>query len=57
MIVKVQNFKDGWIGPYEEQMYFNVEKVYRIKDKTENEFLQLKIKEQEQLGKTIEKLA
>ncbi len=49
MIVKVQQFKDGWVGPYEEQIYSNVERVYRIKDRQENEFLQLKIKEQDQL--------
>ena len=49
MIVKVQQFKDGWVGPYEEQIYFNVEKIYRRKDEEDNEYLQLKIKEQEQL--------
>lgn len=49
MIVKVQQFKHEGIRPYEEQIYFNVEKIYRRKDEVEDEFLQLKIKEQEQL--------
>ena len=49
MIVKVQQFKDGYVGVYEEQIYSNVERIYRIHDKVEDEFLQLKIKEQEHL--------
>lgn len=49
MIVKVQQFKDGWVGAYEEQIYSDVERVYRIKDKNEDEFIQLKIKGQELL--------
>ncbi len=49
MIVKVQQFKDNWVGVYEEQIYSNVEKVYRVKDKVDNEFLQLKIKNQDLL--------
>lgn len=48
MIVKVQTFKDGFIGPYEEQIHFNVEKIFKKKDKIENDFLYLKIKNQEE---------
>ena len=71
MIVKNQQFKKDIVGVWEEQIYSNVERVYRIKDKEDNEFIQLKIKGQELLelipvtytdkkmndeGKTIEKL-
>lgn len=49
MIVKNQQFKDKVVGVWEEQIYSNVERVYRIKDKADNEFIQLKIKGQELL--------
>lgn len=49
MIVKNQQFKDKLIGVWEEQIYSNVERVYRIKDKNEDEFIQLKIKGQDLL--------
>lgn len=49
MIVKVQQFKKNVVGIYEEQIYSEVERVYRIKDKIEDEFIQLKIKGQEHL--------
>ena len=49
MIVKNQQFKDNVVGVWEEQIYSNVERVYRIKDDNEDEFIQLKIKGQELL--------
>ena len=49
MIVKNQQFKKDIVGVWEEQIYSNVERVYRIKDKEDNEFIQLKIKGQELL--------
>lgn len=49
MIVKNQQFKDNAVGVWEEQIYSDVERVYRIKDKADNEFIQLKIKGQELL--------
>ena len=48
MIVKVQHFKDGIIEVYEEQIYSNVEKVFRFRDKNEDEFIELKITNQEE---------
>lgn len=47
MIVKNQQFKKDVIGVWEEQIYSNVEKVYRRKDKADNEFIELQIKGQE----------
>ena len=44
MIVKVQHFKDGFIGVYEEEIYANVEKIFRFRDINQDEFLNLKIK-------------
>lgn len=49
MIVKVQQFKDGIVGVYEEQIYSDVQRIYRVKDKVEDEFIQLKIKGQDLL--------
>lgn len=49
MIVKNQQFKDNVVGVWEEQIYSNVERIYRIKDKNDDEFIQLKIKGQELL--------
>lgn len=48
MIVKVQQFKDNVIGVWEEQIYSNVEKIFRFRDVNEDEFLNLKIKNQEE---------
>lgn len=49
MIVKVQHFKDGFVGVYEEQIYSDVEKIFRFRDKNEDEFINLKIKNQDML--------
>lgn len=49
MIVKVQHFKDGVIGIYEEQIYSGVEKIFRFRDKNQDEFINLKIKNQDEL--------
>lgn len=49
MIVKVQHFKDDFIGVYEEEIYSNVEKIFRFRDKNQDEFMNLKIKNQELL--------
>lgn len=49
MIVKVQHFKDEFIGVYEEEIYSNVEKVFRFRDTNQDEFLNLKIKNQDEL--------
>ena len=49
MIVKVQHFKDNVIGSYQEEIYSNVEKVFKFRDSVDSEFLNLKIKGQEQL--------
>lgn len=49
MIVKVQHFKDNVIGVWEEQIYSNVEKIFRFRDANNDEFLNLQIKEQENL--------
>ena len=49
MIVKVQEFKDNVVGVWEEQIYSNVEKVFRFRDANSDEFLNLKIKNQEEL--------
>jgi len=49
MILKVQHFKDNVIGSYQEEIYSNVEKVFKFRDSVDSEFLNLKIKGQEQL--------
>ncbi len=49
MIVKVQHFKDEFIGAYEEEIYSNVEKIFRFRDKNQDEFMNLKIKNQDEL--------
>lgn len=49
MIVKVQHFKDEFIGVYEEEIYSNVEKIFRFRDKNQDEFMNLKIKNQDEL--------
>lgn len=49
MIVKVQEFKDNVVGVWEEQIYSNVEKIFRFRDVNDDEFLNLKIKNQEEL--------
>lgn len=48
MIVKVQHFEDGFIGVYEEEIYSNVEKIFRFRDTNQDEFLNLKIKNQDE---------
>lgn len=48
MIVKVQHFKDEFIGAYEEEIYSNVEKIFRFRDTNQDEFLNLKIKNQDE---------
>lgn len=48
MIVKVQHFKDEFIGVYEEEIYSNVEKIFRFRDTNQDEFLNLKIKNQDE---------
>lgn len=47
MIVKVQHFKDEFIGVYEEEIYSDVEKIFRFRDTNQDEFLNLKIKNQD----------
>ena len=49
MIVKVQHFKDGIIGTYEEEIYSNVENIYKNRDSVDSEFLHLKTKENTEL--------
>lgn len=49
MIVKVQKFKDSFVGPYTEEIYGNVEKIFRCRDKVDDEYFTLKIKNQEEL--------
>lgn len=49
MIVKVQHFKDNTIGPYEEEIYSNVETIFRNRDSVDNEFLYLKMKDNTEL--------
>lgn len=49
MIVKVQHFKDNIIGVYEEEIYSNVENIYRSRDSVDNEFLHLKTKDNDEL--------
>ena len=47
MIVKVQRFKDGVVGVWEEQIYSNVERINRFRDINEDEFIELIIKGKE----------
>lgn len=47
MIVKVQVFKDNFVNSYEEQIYSNVEKIFKERDINEDIFLKLIIKGQE----------
>lgn len=49
MIVKVQHFKDNFVGTYEEEIYSNVEKIFKFRDINEDIFINLKIKNQEEL--------
>lgn len=49
MIVKVQHYKENVIGVWEEEIYSNVEKIFRFRDINGDEFLNLKIKNQEEL--------
>lgn len=49
MIVKVQHFKDNFVGTYEEEIYSNVEKIFKFRDINEDLFINLKIKNQEEL--------
>lgn len=49
MIVKVQHFKDNVVGVWEEQIYSDVEKIFRFRDINNDEFLNLQIKGQEHL--------
>lgn len=49
MIVKVQHFKKEELGVWEEEIYANVERVYKFRDLVEDEFLHLKIKGQEDM--------
>ena len=49
MIVKVQHFNDKFVDVYEEEIYSNVEKIFKFRDSVDSEFLNLKIKGQEQL--------
>lgn len=48
MIVKVQHFKDSFIETYTEEIYLNVEKVFKTRDTNEDIFLNLVIKGQEE---------
>lgn len=47
MIVKVQTFKDNFIDSYEEQIYSNVEKIFKERDINQDIFIKLIIKGQE----------
>lgn len=47
MIVKVQHFKDNFIGSYEEEIYSNVERIFKTRDINEDLFINLKIKNQD----------
>lgn len=47
MIVKVQHFKDNFIGSYEEEIYSNVERLAKTRDINEDLFINLKIKNQD----------
>ena len=47
MIVKVQHFKDGFVGVYEEEIYSNVDKIFRYRDANEDIFFDLIINGQD----------
>lgn len=47
MIVKVQHFKDNFVGSYTEEIYSNVERLAKTRDINEDLFINLKIKNQE----------
>ena len=47
MIVKVQQFKDNFIDSYTEQIYSDVEKIFKTRNTNEDIFIELKIKNQE----------
>lgn len=49
MIVKVQKFKEDGIGVYEEQIYSNVENIFRFRDSVDDEFLNLQILNKENM--------
>ena len=47
MIVKVQTFKDNFVDSYEEQIYSNVEKIFKERDINQDIFIKLITKGQE----------
>lgn len=47
MIVKVQHFKDNFVDSYTEEIYSNVENVYKTRDINDDIFIELQTKEQE----------
>lgn len=47
MIVKVQTFEDSFVDSYEEQIYSNVEKIFKERDINQDIFIKLIIKGQE----------
>lgn len=47
MIVKIQHFKDNFVGSYTEEIYLNVERVCKTRDINEDLFINLKIKNQD----------
>ena len=47
MIIKVQHFKDNFVGSYTEEIYSNVERVAKTRDINEDLFINLKIKNQD----------
>lgn len=48
MIVKVQHFKNNVKCVWEEELYSNVEKVFRFRDVNDDQNLELKIKDQQE---------
>ena len=47
MIVKVQHFKDNYVGSYTEEIYSNVDRIAKTRDINEDIFINLVIKGQE----------
>lgn len=47
MVVKVQHFKDNFVGSYTEEIYANVENVFKTRDINDDIFIELQIKGQE----------
>lgn len=47
MILKVQHFKDNFVGSYEEEIYSNVERIAKTRDINEDLFINLKFKNQD----------